>query len=152
MQTFRLGSLFSLVSSLLILGLCLCCPGTGRSQMFGQTEPDPSLIRLIAAPQSMHGRELRTKGFIDVERSAVFVSQVDAEHSLTKNGIWLDVPDFAAVLEANPQKYRYCSVEGEFDMHNLGPDNAYSGTLTNVTRIMCTDVNDYYEHFLEQEK
>lgn len=99
------------------------------------TEPFfTSLIHVIAHPEWYNGRTISVIGFgsMAFEGQAVYVTEADYRHGVSKNGIWLDTK-----LSTDTRKLHenYIIVVGVFDNINQGHGGMYSGALSQVTRL-----------------
>lgn len=95
-----------------------------------------SLIRLIATPEQYAGRRVRVIGYVQLqfESNAVYLSADDADHSITKNGLWLEVPEEMAA-QADRYDGFICIIEGTFNASNHGHMGLWSGALEQLTRL-----------------
>src|SRR5262249_1764153 len=68
-------------------------PGSARRQPLSV-----SLLQLIATPADFDGKYVRVHGFVRIEHegTAIYLHREDAEHMLTKNGLWLAASDVAS--------------------------------------------------------
>jgi hypothetical protein len=97
-----------------------------------------SLIRLIATPEAFDGAYVRVFGFVRIEHegTAVYLHREDAEHMLTKNGLWLAANDAAPEGSREARvKDRYALIEGRFSASKKGHLNLWSGSVENITRM-----------------
>ncbi|HET6327107.1 MAG TPA: hypothetical protein VFG04_20670 [Planctomycetaceae bacterium] len=102
-----------------------------------QTGPqDVSLIRLIANPNDFDGKPVRVIAFLrlEFEGNALYVSRADYENHISKNGIWIDVPDLVR-KEASEYSDRYVLVEGVFSAKDQGHMHLFSGALHKTSRL-----------------
>lgn len=93
-----------------------------------------SIINLVATPDIYHKKKIRLIGFVTVEfeRTVVFLSRTDAEHSINKNGVWIDLE----ITDKHKEFHNhYCLVEGIFDMDSRGHGHMYSGSIREIKRI-----------------
>lgn len=94
-----------------------------------------SIINIIANPQKHNGKLVQVKGFIhvEVENSAIYITEEDYNYGITKNSIWLEISrDEINKFDKND---KYVVIEGFFDMKNEGNEGNYSGSLTNITKL-----------------
>jgi hypothetical protein len=93
-----------------------------------------SMINLIAEPDAYHDLPVIARGVLSTgfESTAIYLSQSDAEHAVTKNAVWLDLPDKNLFQHLDGQ---YVLVEGVFDKNNLGHLKLYSGSIGSIRRI-----------------
>lgn len=104
-----------------------------------------SLVRLIANPQQFNGASVRVIGFVRIkfEGNAIYLHQDDEKYSITKNGLWLSIPD---EIRKNPQKFddKYVLVEGIFNAAKLGHMRLFSGSIENIKRFQVwAEVNEH---------
>ncbi len=111
---------------------------TAQPQMRPQ---DVSLIRLIANPNDFDGKPVRLIAFLrlEFEGDALFVSRADYENRISKNGIWIDIPD-PVEKEASEYSDRYVLVEGMFSAKDKGHMGLFSGALQKVSRVEVWNV------------
>lgn len=96
-----------------------------------------SVIQLIARPGTFHGKKVRVIGYMNIEfeGSALYLHAEDYKHSLSKNGLWLEVPrDWLA--KATCKNKSYVLLEATVNAENTGHFGMWSAGLENVTR--CT--------------
>ncbi len=97
-----------------------------------------SLLQLIATPGAFDGKYVRVQGFVRIEHegSAIYLHREDAEHMLTKNGLWLAASDAAPEGSKEAQvKDRYALIEGRFIAKNKGHLGLWSGAVEDITRM-----------------
>jgi hypothetical protein len=101
-----------------------------------------SLVNLIATPGKYNGKLVMVQGVcnFEFEGNALFLTQDDRRHGLTKNAIWASYDTLGAQphdpVFASKFHGRYILVEGYFDSRAHGHLGLFSGAITNVTRIM----------------
>jgi hypothetical protein len=93
-----------------------------------------SLIHLIQHPELYAEKPVRVIGYasLEFEGKALYIHEEDYRNSVTKNGIWLEVPLNDATRKLHE---RFVLVEGVFDPSAHGHLGMYSGTLKDVTRL-----------------
>jgi len=102
----------------------------------------PSLITLIARPELYDGKVVRVIGFVrfEFEGNALYVSQLDYENAVPRNGLWIDPPDgfqsFDGASKAQPNT-QYVLVEATFNAEKRGHMGMWSGTLEHVSRLQA---------------
>jgi hypothetical protein len=99
------------------------------------SEPiDVSLVQLIANPKDYDGKVVRVTGFVTIEfeGNAVYLHQEDFKHNITKNGLWIDVPDDMLKRYAEFDK-KYVVLEGTFSATMKGHLGFWSGSIHNIT-------------------
>ncbi|MFL5386343.1 MAG: hypothetical protein ACJ8GN_27815 [Longimicrobiaceae bacterium] len=96
---------------------------------------DVSIIQLIARPEQFDGRKVRVIGYLwlEFEGNAIYLSEGDQKHGLTKNGLWVD---FARGTLETGREYsgHYVLVEGIFRAGRHGHMSLWSGTIEGITR------------------
>jgi hypothetical protein len=102
---------------------------------------DVSLIQVLANPDFYDKKPVRIEGYLRIgfEGSAIYLSQTDSEHLITKNGFWVSLHGGnwkGAGLEPEQFDGKYVLLEGLFDKDNLGHLDGWSGTLCQVWRVM----------------
>ena len=91
-----------------------------------------SLIELIAAPDRFNGQPVRVIGFLhlEFEGNAVYLSEADHKHAVTKNGLWVTFKSgFSKELSDS-----YVLLEGTFSANNQGHMGLWSGAIEDITR------------------
>ena len=105
-----------------------------------------SMINLIAAPDKFHNKTVILEGFLvlEFEGDAIYLSEEDAKHAISKNGIWLsiDYKNENKILEYYKHNKSYVLVEGIFDAKSLGHGALFSGTLKEISRIEQTPIRN----------
>jgi len=95
-----------------------------------------SLIQLISAPQAYEGKKVLVIGFVNLEfeGNAVYLSEGDYKHRISKNGLWIDANDD---IWNNAEKFNkhYCLIVGVVDSAHKGHMNSFSGGIKNITRF-----------------
>lgn len=97
-----------------------------------------SLLQLIATPDNFEGKYVRIWGFVRIEHegTAVYLHREDAEHMLTKNGLWLAANDASPEGSKEAQvKDRYALIEGRFTAKKTGHRGLWSGSIEAITRM-----------------
>jgi hypothetical protein len=85
----------------------------------------PSLIALIARPELYDGKVVRVIGFVrfEFEGNALYLSRLDYENAVSRNGLWIDPPDgyrsFGGASKAQPNTV--CSCRGNVQRGEAGP-------------------------------
>ncbi len=110
---------------------------------------DASLIQLIADPDRFDGKPVRVKGFLHVEfeGTALYLSGDDANHLITRNGLWISFgPDLARGTPRGmgPKQYnrKFVLIEGVFDKTLTGHKGLWSGGIREAWRVM--EATKYY--------
>lgn len=97
-----------------------------------------SMLQLIATPDAFDRKYLRVQGFVRIEHegTAIYLHREDAEHMLTKNGLWLAAGDSAPEVSKEAQvKDRYALIEGRFAATKKGHRGLWSGTIEDISRM-----------------
>jgi hypothetical protein len=100
----------------------------------------PSLIELIARPESYHGKRVRVIGFVnfEFEGNGLYVSREDWRQSIARNGVWITPPkgfESDSAPSRHQPNQRYVIVEATFHGGPGGHFGMWSGSLDSVTRI-----------------
>lgn len=99
-----------------------------------------SLVELIARPELYHGQRVQVIGFVnfEFEGNGLYLSQTDWERGISRNGLWIEEPNWFA-SDSAPSRRRpnrcYVLVEGTFDAEHNGHLGMWSGTVERVTRL-----------------
>jgi hypothetical protein len=102
-----------------------------------------SLVQLIAKPEAFDGKYVQVQGFVCIEHegTAIYLHREDAEHMLTRNGLWLAVNDAAPAGSSEAMvKDRYALIEGRFNAQSKGHRGLWSGAIENVTRMQPWEI------------
>ena len=116
------------------------------STVMAQTNDEPvavSIIQLIANPKDFDCKNVSISGFVSLEfeENAIYLSESDYDHWLTKNGLWLDISD--AIRNSRAEfDGKYVMVQGRFSMKDLGHMGLWSGSIQNISRFQeCVEKN-----------
>jgi hypothetical protein len=104
-----------------------------------------SLLQLIATPDAFDGKYVRVQGFVCIEHegTAVYLHREDAEHMLTKNGLWLAANDATPDDSKEAQvKDRYALIEGRFTAKKQGHMGLWSGSVEDITRMESWEIHE----------
>jgi hypothetical protein len=107
----------------------------------GRDVLDVSMVQLIATPKKYAGKYVRLIGFVGIEfeGDAVFLHSDDYKHRLTKNGLWLDLPeDFCG----KNLDQKYVLIEGTFNPKRHGHMDLFSGSIENIKRFQEWRLNE----------
>jgi hypothetical protein len=114
--------------------------------LYGRTDAqDPrdlvvSLVQLIANPTAFDQKRVLVKGYVvmEFEDQQMYLSEADAKHSITRNGVWLAVNE---TIYANRARFhrRYVLVEGTFTARRRGHLGMSSGEIDNIVRSELID-------------
>lgn len=123
-----------------VVGMVACSGGdTPLPQVHAATAQeaqDVSLVQLIANPNQYHGKLVRVIGFcrLEFEGNVLYLHREDFEHSISKNGVWLQVgwpvPDNRRAMSDE-----YVIVEAVFDAQQKGHFGMFSGSLGEIKRL-----------------
>ena len=133
-----LAAVLTVVASGLLLYAHAKTQPVGKPRVLAPREQplDLSIIQLIANPQDFHGKFIRVIGFVNLEfeGDAIYLSQEDYIHGLSKNGLWLDTND---AIEKQRGKFtkKYVLVEGTFAATDRGRISLFSGSIGNIQRF-----------------
>jgi hypothetical protein len=96
-----------------------------------------SLVDLIANPARWNGKRVIVDGFmhLEFEGNAIYVSEQDCRHFITKNGVWVDFRE-GSYGEAQALNDHYVRVQGTFDSKQRGHLGLWSGTLDDIDRTL----------------
>ena len=120
------------IRTLLLLLPLLCW----FAQPLVAAEPlDVSLVQLIASPKDYDGKIVRLIGFmrLEFEGNAIYLHQDDYKHSISKNGLWIDVTEDMQKRKAELDR-KYVLIEGAFDAKMTGHLGMFSGGIQKITR------------------
>jgi hypothetical protein len=97
---------------------------------------DVSMIQLIANPRDYQDKLVRIIGFVrlEFEGDAIYLHKEDYQHSVHKNGLWLDVND-VVTKRRGVLNSKYALVEGMFDAKDTGHMGLFSGKILKVRRF-----------------
>jgi hypothetical protein len=95
-----------------------------------------SLIQLIANPEDYDGKVVRVIGFVklEFEGNAIYLHQDDYKHSITRNGLWLDVTDDVRKKQKDYDQ-KYVLLEGTFSAKERGHMGLWSGSIQKLLRF-----------------
>ena len=113
--------------------LAIACSAQEPLPAVQASEPNSvSLVQLVANPAELHGKLVRVIGFchLEFEGDALYLHRHDFEQAISKNAVWLDVPEGRQALSD-----QYVLVEAVFDGENRGHLGAFSGVLKDVRRM-----------------
>lgn len=107
-------------------------------QLLQGPERPTSIVQILADPKAYHGKTVRIRGFIRIEfeGDAIYLSKLDSDNSVSQNALWLSFKQ-ATVSRQDTMKYdkKYVSIEGVFDMNDLGHGSLFQGTIQKISRI-----------------
>ncbi len=130
-----------LVLLMLFISLTAILANSGVIAMkYGDTNTNAlnvSIISLIAEPEKYDGKNIRVRGFLNVEYEAmgIYLNEEDYKNCVTKNAVWLNFDydklgiDFKQIQRLNK---KYVDIEGVFNCSYNGHFDMYSGTVENV--------------------
>jgi hypothetical protein len=93
-----------------------------------------SLIHVIQNPEQYAEKPIRVVGVASIkfEVTGLYISEEDMRNAVTKNGLWIEVPNNDANRKLNG---KYVIVEGVFDPTRKGHLGMWSGTIKDVSRF-----------------
>lgn len=97
-----------------------------------------SIVNLLASPAEYDGKLVQVIGYarIRFEGNALYLSQADAEHGVTSNGVWLDISDWAGDRKQRANHTnRYVIVEGTFRKAEKGHMGMWPGGIKRIARF-----------------
>jgi hypothetical protein len=119
---------------------------TAEGEKPGSSPQQPlavSLVQLIATPEAFDGKYVRVQGFVRLEHegTAIYLHREDAEHMLTKNGLWLVASDMPTEGSREAQvQDRYALIEGRFSAKKHGHRDLWSGSVEDITRMVPWEI------------
>ncbi len=123
----------------IVIGLsAVVCSSSTFAQDPGQMTV--SLIQLIATPREFDQKRVIVEGYVVLrfEGQAIYLSEADAKHTITRNGLWLEVSDATYANRARFHK-RWALVEGTFNARNRGHLDLFSGAIEGISRLKLLD-------------
>jgi hypothetical protein len=129
----RSGSRLAVLLCVTFGALCLAVSEAGEG-----SRVECSVINLVATPERYSGRVVLVVGYYSrgEEKSMLFLSQKDEEHSLFRNGIWVELGDASIDLAGVDRlNEKYVLVEGTFDASIVGHWGLTTGGIRSVTRM-----------------
>ncbi len=96
-----------------------------------------SIVELLANPTKYDGKRVRIIGFLNLEfeGNAIYLHQDDALHSITANGLWVEIANnVRQQTNQNCKSKNYALLEGRFAATNRGHGGAWSSAIVDVTR------------------
>jgi hypothetical protein len=103
---------------------------------------DVSILNLIVNPEKYKGLRVRTFGYLNLEfeGNGIYLHKEDYEHSLSKNGLWVEISrDSMRRPEIKQCIKHYVLIEGTFD-EGEGHMGLFSGTIKDITRLEKWDM------------
>ena len=95
-----------------------------------------SMIQLIASPEKYENKLVQISGYCinEPEGPVLFLSEEFANQLLYENSIFIRLQKDASFFsDLNKQ---WIMIEGRYEQDNRGPQGLFSGTLTNIQRVM----------------
>jgi hypothetical protein len=98
---------------------------------------DVSIIQLIANPQTYDGKRIRIIGFLhlEFEGNAIYLHREDFLQALTKNALWIDVPNDMTRAQIKAANDQYVICTGTFVAAMHGHLDLNSGEMAQITRL-----------------
>ncbi|RYG96373.1 MAG: hypothetical protein EON58_12210 [Alphaproteobacteria bacterium] len=95
------------------------------------------MVQLITTPERFEGKRVRVAGYLhlEFEGNGLYAHQDDLEHSLFKNGLWINI-DRCGPPSKPDINDAYVLVEGRFTGQEQGHMGLSSGSLSEVTRCV----------------
>ena len=95
-----------------------------------------SLIQLIANPTAFDRKRVLVVGYmtLDFENQAIWLSELDAKHGITRNSLWLEVDNSVYANRARIHN-RYGLVVGTFNARRRGHLDLSGGAIENISRL-----------------
>lgn len=105
--------------------------------VFDSSYQDVSLIQLIANPQAYDGKRVRLIGFlrIEFEGDAIYLHKEDFDYAITRNALWIDIPEDMRPSQKELVDLHYVLCEGTFRAGRHGQMGLFSGELSDVQRL-----------------
>ena len=99
---------------------------------------DVSLIQLIAKPKNYDSKVMRMIDFVrlEFENNTIYLHQDDYKHSISKNGLWIDVTDDIRKKQKDYDQ-KYVLLEGTFNAKDTGHMGLWSGSIQKITRCQA---------------
>lgn len=101
-----------------------------------ETVKTVSMIQLIANPDKYDKQYIQVIGYLllEYERTVLYTSSLDYEHSISHNAIQLKIPDMEIYSKENK---KYVLIEGIFNMKTYGRRGLmYSGSIEKINRLI----------------
>ena len=91
-----------------------------------------SLVQLLAAPERFHNKRVQVIGYLQLrfEGDAIYLHKEDCDHGITKNGVWINIPERWAKTPDG-----YAIVEAVVDSNQHGHMGLFQASLKDVTRV-----------------
>jgi hypothetical protein len=93
-----------------------------------------SIVSLISNPEKYDGKRIAVTGFlhIEFEDTAIYLNQDDYQHNISKNGLWVSLPEDRDSISHFPggcQSDRYVKLVGVFSSKFTGHMGAWNGSI-----------------------
>jgi hypothetical protein len=91
-----------------------------------------SLVQVLAAPGSFHNKRIQVKGYLHLqfEGDALYLHKEDFDHGITKNALWVSVPERWARTPDG-----YVIIEAVVDSTMQGHMGMFQASLKDVSRL-----------------
>ena len=98
---------------------------------------DVSLIQLVAQPEKFDGKRVRLIGFLrlEFEGNAIYLHREDFERSISRNGLWINVPTDMTKHQQDEVNMHYVICVGVFRAERHGHMDLFSGEMSDVRRL-----------------
>jgi hypothetical protein len=116
-------------------------PGYNPKPGYDATVQDVSVLQLIANSQAYDGKRVRFIGFLrlEFEGNAIYLHREDYQHQISRNAVWINVPQDMTKQEQQAVNMHYVICSGVLEASKRGHLGMFSGEITNVTRLQSWD-------------
>lgn len=106
-----------------------------------------SIVALIASAEAFDQADVKTSGYVVVEDelSALFLSQLDGDHVVVENAIWLSLSGGSG-KRLELLSGSYVVLEGKFSAREKGPMGMFAGSISDVTKVAVLPGSDSRNH------
>jgi hypothetical protein len=114
------------------------CQAPVSSPTRDESQPmDAAVVQLITTPERFEGKRIRVAGYLhlEFEGNGLYAHQEDFEHSLYKNGLWINIDRCGDAGRPSINDV-YVLVEGQFTDQDQGHMGLWSGSLSEITRCV----------------
>jgi hypothetical protein len=97
-----------------------------------------SLVKLIATPDKLDGRQIMVTGFMNIEfeGNAIYLHKDDFDNGLYSNGLWIDLTkEQKKEIDSLNLNRNYVLLEGTFNAKGFGHMGLWSGEIKDIVRI-----------------
>ena len=98
---------------------------------------DVSVIQLIANPSAYDNKRVRITGYLhlEFEGNAIYLHREDFDYAITKNALWINVPDDMTKEQKKIINNQYVICNGKFRASMHGHMGMNSGEIDEITRL-----------------